>query len=654
VCGCVIAGIAATATSAAAAVSPALVTVTMAAAPANETAAQDAISVSGDGRLVAFVSGSSALVPGDSNGTRDVFVRDTESGVTTRVSLGANGEANGASSNARISADGRFVVFTSQAANLVDGDTNGVSDVFLRDLAAGTTTRLSVSAAGVQGNAASGEAPSGISADGGAVSFSSSASNLVDGDTNRVRDVFVWSRAGGVERVSVASDGAQAAAGSSDASALSADGRRVAFTSTAPNLVAGDGNLAADVFVHDRSTGSTVRASVTPAGAESPSASSLQPGGLSGNGRVVAFDTGAALVPGDTGGTDVYVRDLASETTERVSLSSGGTGANGNSSVASVSDNGRYVAFQSSATNLDPGDTGGDQDIFVRDRAAGITRLASTSSQATQASQSASISGDGRYVGLTTTAGDIVPGDAARGFGQGWDVIRFGSPFDVPVDVSPPQVQCTQDDGSWHAGNVTLQCSASDPDSGLADAGQAAFALSTDIADGSETADASTGSAHVCDVAGNCTDVGPFTGIRVDRKAPAITISLPADGAAVDAGSPLNAAYGCADGGSGVATCTGPVSNGAAVDTGTPGAFTFTVSAADAAGNSATAAVTYVVNTPVDAGGTGGGGWTGGGDDGDAGHHHHDHHDRGRHRHRGWERSRHGHPPCTGAGEGHR
>ena len=673
VCGCVIASIAVTATSAAAAVSPALVTATTAGAPANEATAQDGISTSADGSLVAFVSGSSALVADDTNGVRDVFVRDLSTGATTRVSVGDNGQANGASSNARISADGRFVVFTSQATNLVADDTNGVSDVFLRDLASGTTTRLSVSGGGVQGNAASGGAPSGISGDGSVVSFSSGASNLVDNDTNNVRDVFVWSRAGGLERVSVASDGTQAAAGSSDTSAVSADGRWVAFSSTAPNLVDGDTNLAADVFVHDRTTGTTVRASVTAAGAQSPSASSLQPGGLSGNGRVVVFDTAAALAPGDTGGSDVYARDLSAGTTDRVSVSSAGAGANGNSQAATISNDGRYVAFQSSATNLDPADTGGDLDVFVRDRTAGTTRLVTTSAQTTQVSQSAAISSDARSIALATTAGDLVAGDSAKSFGQGWDVIRFGSPFDVVVDGTPPTVSCSQDDGSWHAANVTLQCTAADDGTGLADPNQAAFTLSTSVADGTETADAATGSLQVCDVAGNCTQAGPVTGIRIDRALPAISISSPADGAAFDQGAAATAAYTCSDGGSGVATCSGPVQSGGALDTATVGTHTFTVTATDAVGNTASASVSYVVNAPPVTGGTGGGdtggtsggstGGTSGGDPGDDGGgcgchdhgHDHDHgrcHDHGRHL--GWDDHGHGHGCDHGRHLGHR
>ena len=299
--------VATTAGSALAAVPPALVTVTTGGVPANETTAQDGISVSADGTLVAFASGSPNLVAGDTNGVRDVFVRNLATGTTTRVSLGAGGQANGASSNARISADGRFVVFTSLASNLVAGDTNGVADVFERDLATGQTTRVSVSAGGVQGSDASGGAASGISADGGTISFSSAASNLVPGDTNHSRDVFVWTRASGaVERVSVASDGSQAAAGASDASSISADGRYVAFASTAPNLVAGDTNLAADVFVHDRVTGidgACQRDCKRRPGCHGLIASAGRAVGRRPGGRL---RHAAPLAAGDTGGNDVY------------------------------------------------------------------------------------------------------------------------------------------------------------------------------------------------------------------------------------------------------------------------------------------------------------------------------------------------------------
>ncbi len=595
--GCVAAAMMAiTASGAAAAVQPQLVTITTGGVSANESTAQDSISLSADGRLVAFVSSSAALVPGDTNAARDVFVRDTTSGLTTRVSVGAAGQANGPSSNARISANGRFVVFTSQATNLVAGDTNGAADVFVRDLVAGQTVRVSVSASGAQGNAASGESPSDISADGGVVSFSSSASNLVAADTNRIRDVFAAVRAtGAIELVSVAGDGSQAAAGSSDASAISADGRFVAFASTAPNLVDGDTNLAADVFVHDRQTGSTVRASVSTTGAQAPKASSLRPGALSATGRVVVFDTGSSLAAGDTGGSDVYLRDLQTGSTERVSVNGAGQGANAGASAATVSADGRYVSFESSATNLDPADAGSDEDVFVRDRSAGATRLVSNSGSAIQISQSAAISGDARFVAYASTAPDLAPADSARGFGTGWDVIRSGSPFDPPADTAPPVIVCSGNDDSWHAGNVTIRCTASDAGSGLADPAQASIALSTSVAEGDETADARTQAVTVCDAMGNCATAGPVGGLRIDRRPPRVTISAPLDGVEVEIGSRLTAAFSCSDGGSGVGTCAGTATDGAPLDTATPGGHLFTVHAVDAVGNETVATATYWV-----------------------------------------------------------
>jgi Tol biopolymer transport system component len=580
----------------AAAVQHQLVTVTTGGVSANEGTAQDSISLSADGRLVAFVSSSSSLVPGDANGARDVYVRDSSTGQTTLVSVGLGGQANGASSNARISADGRFVVFTSQATNLVADDTNGVADVFVRDLTSGQTARVSVSASGQQGDGPSGEAPSDISADGGVVSFSSAASNLVAGDTNRIRDVFAAVRAtGAVERVSVAGDGSEAAAGASDASAISADGRYVAFASTAPNLVAGDTNLAADVFVHDRQTGSTERASVSAAGEQAAGSSSLRPGGLSADGRLVAFETAAPLAAGDTGGSDVYLRDLSTATTERISVNPAGVGANANAGAAAISSDGRYVAFESSATNLDPADSGFDEDVFVRDRVAGATRLISTSGSAIQISQTAAISGDARFIGFASTAPDLAAPDSAQGFGTGWDVFRSSSPFDPPADRTAPTVACSGDDGSWHADNVTVWCSASDAGSGLADAAQAAFLLSTHVADGSETADAFTQSVQVCDRTGNCTTAGPISGLRVDRLASQVTIATPLDGTDVEIGSALAAGFGCTDGGSGVSSCLGSVADGSALDTSSPGEHSFTVTAADAVGNEASRTVTYWV-----------------------------------------------------------
>jgi len=231
-------------------------------------------SISADGRYVAFFSHASNLVPGDTNGKADVFVHDRVTGQTTRVSVASDGtEGNGYSWFPSISADGRYVAFESIASNLVPGDTNGVSDVFVHDRLTGQTTRVSVASDGTQGHSAS-DHPS-ISADGRYVAFESFASNLVPGDTNGKRDVFVHDRlTGQTARVSVASDGTQGN-GDSIYPSISADGRYVAFVSGASNLVPGDANGNIDVFI---------------AAAAEPTAMRLQWGDVNCSGDVDAVD----------------------------------------------------------------------------------------------------------------------------------------------------------------------------------------------------------------------------------------------------------------------------------------------------------------------------------------------------------------------------
>ena len=175
-------------------------------------------------------------------------------GATTRVSVGpGNAQGNGRSFIPALSADGRYAAFYSDASNLVAGDTNGARDVFVRDLQTGETTRVSVSTSGAEANGDS-FAPA-VSSDGRFVAFASSASNLVDGDTNDANDVFVRDRqTNTTTRVSVGFDGSQANGGS-DQPSLSGDGRLVAFTSAATNIVAGDLNGVRDAFVYDRQPG---------------------------------------------------------------------------------------------------------------------------------------------------------------------------------------------------------------------------------------------------------------------------------------------------------------------------------------------------------------------------------------------------------------
>jgi Tol biopolymer transport system component len=365
---------------------------------------------------VAFLSYASDLVDGDTNGRADVFVHDRQTRETTRVSVasdGGQGNDNSYSySSSIISADGHYVAFQSDASNLVGGDINSAEDVFVHDRQTGQTTRVSVASDGTQGNGSS-EYPS-ISADGRYVAFDSVASNLVGGDTNGAEDIFVHDRqTGETTRVSVVSDGSEGNEGSV-VSSISADGRYVAFTSYASNLVGGDTNSTYDVFVHDQQTGETTRVSVASDGSEGNEGSIES--SISADGRYVAFQSWASnLVGGDTNGThDIFVHDRQTGETACVSVASDGSEGNNASIRPSISTDGRYVAFYSYASNLVSGDTNGYQDVFVHDRQTGQTTrvsVASDGSEGNEYSRYPSISADGRYVAFESRASNLVSDD---------------------------------------------------------------------------------------------------------------------------------------------------------------------------------------------------------------------------------------------------
>jgi tricorn protease-like protein len=275
-------------------------------------------SISSDGRYVAFFSDASNLVDSDSNGSSDVFVHDRQTGQTSLVSVSSAG-VQGVSTFyypavPSISSNGRYVAFDSDADTLVAGDSNSVRDVFVRDRQTGETTRVSVSSSDVQGNGAS-SLPS-ISSEGRYVAFSSDATNLIASDSNSMNDTFVHDRqTGQTTRVSISSAGVQGSTSGfffgSSAPSISSDGQHVAFSSWADNLVANDNNNAGDVFVHDRQTGKTARVSVSSLGVEGNWKSEWP--SISSDGRYVAFDSAAdnlVLMPGETSNTnDVYVHD---------------------------------------------------------------------------------------------------------------------------------------------------------------------------------------------------------------------------------------------------------------------------------------------------------------------------------------------------------
>jgi len=389
-------------------------------AQGNAESGSRGLAITPDGRFIAFTSAASNLVPGDTNGFYDVFVRDRWAGTTERVSVDSTGnQGNDNSAYPAISSDGRFVAFASVATNLVAGDTNGAYDVFVRDRQAGTTERISVDSGGNQGNGSSGfdglsTFGLAISADGRFVEFQSLATNLVTGDTNAVEDIFLRDRQlGTTERISVDSSGTQSN-GSSDRGSISADGRYVSFESVATNLVPGDTNASMDVFVRDRQLGTTERVSVDSGGVQGNADSAER--SLSADGRYVAFTSSASnLVAGDTNGfSDVFVRDRQAGTTELVSVSTGGAQGNADSQHPSISADGHFVAFRSSATNLVIGDTNAATDIFVRDRQAATTERVSVDSSGVQGngdSAHPSIDSDGRFVAFHSLATNLVSGD---------------------------------------------------------------------------------------------------------------------------------------------------------------------------------------------------------------------------------------------------
>ena len=331
----------------------------------------DGGAITPDGRFVAFNSLASNLVPGDVNGVGDVFVRDRVTGTTEIVSVNSSGvQGNFGSGIAppSISGNGTLVAFDSQATNLEPGQ-NGQEGVFVHNRITGKTIEVSVNSSGVEGNGFS-LGPT-ISRDGRFVVFFSFASNLVSGDTNGAPDIFVRNlSAGTTERVSVDSSGVEGNGGSGgplDLPDISADGRFVAFSSTATNLVPGDTNGVPDIFVHDRVTGVTERVSVSSTGVQSDGTSFFKPV-ITPDGRFVAFtDRGTNLVPGDTNFVDdVFVRDRLNGLTERISLNSTGGEAPDGGFRPAISDNGLVVAF-TSLDPLVPGDTNNVDDAYVHD-----------------------------------------------------------------------------------------------------------------------------------------------------------------------------------------------------------------------------------------------------------------------------------------------
>lgn len=405
-----------------------------------------------DGSVVGFKSSAFNLVPNDTNEKVDIFVRDRNAGTTTRVSVSdiPGQQANDNSFPPALDAAGRFVAFGSLASNLVRGDFNLGADVFVYDREEGTTTNLTVvpdnHGDGRGGGGAPDLAPS-VSADGELVAFTSSADDLVATDQNETNDVFVRDRLaeGPFELISQISAGAQAGHsgnGPSAGPAISADGCVVAFYSDASNLVSGDTNQFRDVFVRNRCDGFTERVSVSTTGEQGnrPSQAAGFSVAISADGRYVGFASDATnlVVGDDNNATDIFVRDREAGTTTRVSYAFDGGSPNGPSQFASISGDGRFVVFQSSASNLVEEDTNGRTDIFVADMIQGrIERVSLTESgdQANGDSNSPQISADGSTVVFQSDATNLVPDDT-NGFADAFAAVNpLAGPPPGPTDT---------------------------------------------------------------------------------------------------------------------------------------------------------------------------------------------------------------------------
>jgi hypothetical protein len=352
-----------------------------------------------------------------------VYLRDRQAGsgpTNIPVVETVGGLPNGDSYPLAVSPEARtrYVLYTSLASNVVTGDTNGTQDVFLFDRVANTTERVSVGVGGVQGD---GDAPraaiSGNTVGDGLapryVAFVSAASNLVPGDVNGKSDVFLRDRVAGTTTLVSRASGLSGAAGNGDALQVSVsdNGRYVAFSSLASNLVAGDTNASSDVFVRDMTLNTTERVSVGFIGEGSGGSTGPQ---ISADGRFVAFDSGADdLVPDDDNlSYDVFVRDRVSGSTERVSVGTGGEQGGDDSTDPSMSRNGRYIAFQSNAEEFSNNDANISADAYVRDRVAHNTVRASEKSNNLDAFADAEdtvISPEGQFVAFDIDTADYNP-----------------------------------------------------------------------------------------------------------------------------------------------------------------------------------------------------------------------------------------------------
>lgn len=372
--------------------------------------------LSSDGRFLVFISLATDLTGGVGNDAYDVYLYDFKTNTNQRISLDTGGgDPNGDSDVPVISGDGRYIVYESDASDLVSGDANGEQDIFLYDRVNQTTRRITVNTSGGDADGRSSDAR--ITPDGRYVTFESEATNLVSGDGNGFQDCFVYDRLNDtIERVSVA-DGGGDSDGRSTNSDISEDGNLVVFDSEATNLLSTtDGNALKDIFLYNRTTGVTTRISEASGGGD-PDGLSNHPR-ISKDGAFVAFESEATnLVSGDTNAvTDIYLVEVASGTTTRVSLSDAGVEPDSDCLNPNVSSDGGLVAFETDATTLVTGATG-DCIPYLYDRTAGTLSQAVFSAAGGFPEDNtfcSTLSYDGRFLAFVSFANNLRAGDSGQ------------------------------------------------------------------------------------------------------------------------------------------------------------------------------------------------------------------------------------------------
>jgi len=370
--------------------------------------------ISDNGRYIAYIT--NIVRNQSRQQRDQIFLRDVRGRKNYLISRRGKREGDGNSLYPAISSDGRRVVYASDAVNLDPACDTGLMNIYLSIRSLATKTMSTKCISQTQPDGIDGAPPPmsllpAISGDGHTISWTSDTAYQVQGDVNGQADVFVWNQNTGIRLASVASDGAQGN-GPSSLSSLDRSGQQLVFMSEATNLVPDDTNQASDIFLRNLTDGKTSLVSVGHDG-ESGNQPSMLPM-VSRDGQHVVFASKASnLVLGDTNKEwDVFVRHLRDGTTERVSMADGQPGAEGNgaSTVAGITGNGRCVIFQSQASNLVAGDTNGTEDIYVRDLLTRRTTRISLGHREREANDDTFypvISADGSTVAYTSTATNL-------------------------------------------------------------------------------------------------------------------------------------------------------------------------------------------------------------------------------------------------------